>query len=231
MRQLFIDSRDRVSGTTTDFTIQLPETLSLGSGHRGRIDFLRIPVTIPTIRTGINDTFVVLIGSTSYTISSPQANYDGTGLASAIQSRLAATAPGAWTVVYDSSNIAMRITCSNPYTITGGTYAAQLMNHPYTQTSNSYSFTYVSVQGIDVMYLSSPNFANLNTVGPGGSHDTLMCAVVTCPFGGVLDASMESMVMFDIPAMTTQQLSFQLRDRSYRLLTIVPNISFVLTID
>ena len=105
------------------------------------------------------------------------------------------------------------------------------MNHPYTQTSNSYSFTYVSVQGIDVMYISSPNFSNLNTVGPGGAHDTLMCAVVTCPFGSVLDVSMESMVFFDIPAMTTQQLSFQLRDRSYRLLTIVPNISFVLTID
>ena len=231
MRQIFVDSRDRVSGTTTDFTIQLPETLSLGSGHRGRIDFLRIPVVIPTIRTGINDTIVVLIGSTTYGIAIPQANYDSNGLASAIQSRLAATAPGSWTVVYDSSNIAMSITCSNPYTITGGTYAAQLMNHPYTQTSNSYAFSYVSVQGMDVMYLSSPNFANLNTVGPGGSHDTLMCAVVTCPFGGVLDASMESMVMFDIPAMTTQQLSFQLRDRSYRLLTIVPNISFVLTID
>ena len=120
MRQIFVDSRDRVSGTTTDFTIQLPETLSLGSGRRGRIDFLRIPVVIPTIRTGINDTIVVLIGSTSYGIAIPQANYDGTGLASAIQSRLAATAPGSWTVVYDSSNVAMSITCSNPTRLRAG---------------------------------------------------------------------------------------------------------------
>jgi len=36
---------------------------------------------------------------------------------------------------------------------------------------------------------------------------------------------------FTVPAMTTQQLSFQLRDRDYNLLSIVPNISFVLLID
>jgi hypothetical protein len=38
-------------------------------------------------------------------------------------------------------------------------------------------------------------------------------------------------VYFDVPAMTKQQLSFQLRDRSYNVLTIVPNISFQLTIE
>jgi len=38
-------------------------------------------------------------------------------------------------------------------------------------------------------------------------------------------------VWFDVPAQTTQSLSFQLRDRNYNLLTLVPNISFQLTID
>jgi len=58
-----------------------------------------------------------------------------------------------------------------------------------------------------------------------------MCAVVTQPYGAVLDASMPYDIYFNVPAMTTQQLSFQLRDRSYNVLTIVPNISFVLSID
>ena len=71
----------------------------------------------------------------------------------------------------------------------------------------------------------------LGIVGPGGSHDTLMGAVVTTPFGSVMDASMPYDVYFDVPAMTKQQLSFQLRDRSYNVLTIVPNISFQLTIE
>ena len=230
MRQIFCDSRDRVSGSTTGFVIQLPETLSLGSNHRGRIDNLRIPLVIPTIQTGTNDTFVVLLGSTSYTVTLPQANYDGPGIAAALQGRLTATAPGGWSVVYDTSNIAMSISCTNPFTITGGTYAAQLMSRPYTQTSNAYAFSFVTVLGIDMMYLSSQNFSSLDIVGPGGAHDTLCAAIVSSPFGSVLDISMPQNVYFNIPAMTTQQLSCQLRNRSYQVLSIVPNISFTLTI-
>ena len=231
MRQIFVDSRDRISGTTTDFTIQLPETLTLGQGHRARIDALRIPLTIPTIETGDNDTIVLLLGATQYTVTLPQANYDGPGLASTLQGLLSATAPGAWTVTYATSKISMSISCSNNFTITGGTYAAQLMSHPYTSTANSYSFTFVSMLGVDVMYLSSSQFSSLDTVGPAGAHDTLMLANVTVPFGSVLEVDMPYNTMFTVPAMTTQTLDFQLRDRWYDVLKIVPNISFVMCID
>ena len=231
MRTLFVDSRDRVSGTTTDFSIQVPETLHVDGIHRGRIDNLRIPLVIPTIRTGVNDTLQVKVGSTFYTVTLPQANYDGPGISNALQGLLFAAAPGSWTVTYDTSNISMKISCSNNCTIEGGTYAAQLMSLPYTSTANSYSFTFVSMLGIDIMYLSSGKFNNLDIIGPGGAHDTLACAVVTEPFGAVLNVSMPQATYFNVPPMTTQQLDFQLRDRSYNILTIVPNISFVLTID
>jgi hypothetical protein len=71
----------------------------------------------------------------------------------------------------------------------------------------------------------------MDTIGPNGSNDVLMAAVVTQPFGSVMDFSAPYDVWFDVPAMTTQTLSFQLRDRNYNLLTIVPNITFQLTID
>ena len=68
MRQIFVDSRDRVSGTSTHFVIELPETLVIeGSNHRARIDHLGIPLTIPTIRTGVNDTIIVRVDGTSHT--------------------------------------------------------------------------------------------------------------------------------------------------------------------
>ena len=231
MRQIFVDSRDRVAGTTTDFLIQLPETMTIERGHRARVDNLRIPLCVPTIRSGINDTVVVRLGSQQYTVTLPQSNFDGPGLAATLQGLLQATAPGAWSVQYDTGNIAMSISCSNNFTIVGGTYAAQLMSRSYTQTANQYKFTYVSVLGVDMMYLASSNFATLDTVGPGGSHDTIMCAVVTQPFGAVLDLNMPYDTWFNVPAMTTQTLSFQLRDRSYNVLSSVANISFVLTID
>ena len=232
MRRLFLDSRDRVSGTSTDFTIQLPETLVIEGNRRGRIDNLRIPLVIPTIRSGINDTLIVRIGTTSYTIQIPQGNYDGIGLASVIQTALGTATSIAWSCSYDVTNVAMTLTCpSSNFVVTGGSYAAQLMTHPYTHTGNSYTFTYVSVLGIDMLYLSSSKFSNLDIVGPQGSHDTLASIVVTEAFSNVIDYSMPADVWFDVGPITTQTLDFQLRDMSYNVLSIVPNISLTLTID
>ncbi len=41
MRQIFVDSRDRVSGSQSDFTIELPSTLVLEGTHQARIDDLQ----------------------------------------------------------------------------------------------------------------------------------------------------------------------------------------------
>jgi len=228
MRQIFVDSRDRVSGSQSDFTIQLPSTLVL-EGNQARIDDLRIPMTIPTI-SSTNNTINVLMGTTNYSVTIPTSQYDGNGLASAIQGALA-TIPGSWTASYNSNLISMSISCSNPFTFTGGSFMQQLLQRPYTQTSNSYNFSYVPVAGADVIYLCSPNFTTMDTIGPSGSHDTLCSIPITCQYGAVMSFSMSSVVWFDCPSLTTQQLSFQLRDRSYNILHQVPNISFVLTID
>ena len=126
----------------------------------------------------------------------------------------------------------MTLTCpSSNFVITGGSYAAQLMTHPYTHTVNSYIFTYVSVLGIDTMYLSSSKFSNLDIVGPQGSHDTLASIVVTEAFSNVIDYSMPADVWFDVRPITTLTLDFQLRSRNYEILSIDPNISLTLTID
>ena len=70
MRQIFVDSRDRVSGTSSQFSITLPQTLALESGHQGRIDDLRIPNSVPTI-SALNNTIQVLMGAQYYDVSLP----------------------------------------------------------------------------------------------------------------------------------------------------------------
>lgn len=197
MRQIFVDSRDRVSGSQSDFTIQLPSTLVLEGTHQARIDDLRIPMTIPTINE-TNDSIKVLMGSTNYVVNIARGQYDGPGLAAAVQSALAPI-PGGWTCTYYTSLISMAISCSNPFTFTGGSFIDPLLQRPYTQTSNSYNFSYVPVTGADVLYLCSPNFATLDTVGPGGSHDTLCNIPITCPYGSVMNYSMSSVVWFNCP--------------------------------
>ena len=231
MRQLVIDSRDRISGTSSNFRIQLPETLVLPPGRRARIDNLRVPQVFPTIQKDTNDTLVVNNGS-ARTVTIAKGNYNGAGLATAIQTALTQQAGGTWNCTYDVANIAMTLTClSSNFTITGGTFAARLLAHPYTQTANQYVFSYVSVLGLDILYLSSSKFATQDTVGPQGAHDPLMCGVVDQDYGSVMTFSMPQAVFFDIPAITTGDLDFQLRDRSYNILSIVPNISFTLSID
>ena len=123
MRQLLIDSRDRVatSASSTDFSVNLPQTLTLARGQRMRVDNWRIPLTIPTIRTGVNDQLVVEMGAGNYTMTVPQGQYDGPGLAAILQSLLQATVPGIWSVVYDSSNVSMTFGCSNAFIINYGT--------------------------------------------------------------------------------------------------------------
>ena len=116
VQQIFVDSRDRISGTSTDFSIQLPTTLVVeGGAHKCRVDNLRIPMVFPTITTGVNDTFTVKEAATSYTVTLAGGNYDGATLAADLQALLFAAAPGTWTVTYDSSNIAMTVSCTNNF--------------------------------------------------------------------------------------------------------------------
>ena len=231
-RQIFVDTRDCSSlEGNMNFTIQLPETLVLASGtHKARVDSLRIPLVIPTIQAS-NCTIQVLLGATTYTVSIPVGQYDGPTLAGVIQALLTLTAPGAWSVVYSTNNISMSISCSNSFAIIGGSYAMQLLSYTYSFTLNSYKFSYVPVQGIDVIYLSCNNFSSLDVVGPNGSHDTLLACSITQAFGSVQEFSSPMYSWIDVPAITTQTLSFQLRDRNYNVLSSIPNCSFVLLID
>ena len=231
MRQIFVDSRDRSSGSSTDFSMSLPQTLSLESGHQGRIDDLRLPNAIPTI-SAANNGITLSIGSTSYslTLTNGQVN-SGTDLATVIRQQLLTTT-GTWTVTYDVSQMTLTTSCSYAFTFTGGSFMQQLLNRPYERPdAYTYKFLYVPLQGLDIAYLCCRNFSHMDNVGPKRSSDVLCAIPLTVPYGSVQHYSMSTSVFFDIPAITTQQLSWQLRDRDFNIVNSVANISFVLTID
>jgi hypothetical protein len=231
MRQILVDSRDRTSGTAANFVIQLPETLTLETGHRGRVDGLRIPVCVPTISTATQ--FMTLVCSgVGYPIQIPVGDYDGPRLAATIQTKLSALPIAyTWTVVYDIHNISLSISATGPFTIDNRFFGAQLLSRAYTQTANSYNFTYCPLQGLDVAFLCCSNFTTLDTIGPAGTHDMLLACNFTKAYGSVEVFSMAPESWFSIPAGTYQQLQFQLRDRNNNVLDIVSNVIFTLCID
>ena len=231
MRQIFLDSRDRSSGTSTDFSMLLPQTLALESGHQGRIDDLRLPNAITTISVA-NNGINLLMGTTPYSLTLQNGQLStGADLANVIRQQLVRTT-GSWNVSYDLFQMTLEISCSNDFTFTGGTFMQQLLNRPYERPDdNTYKFLYVPLQGLDICYLCCRNFSHMDNVGPKRSSDVLCAIPITVPYGAVQQYSMSTSVFFDIPTITTQQLSFQLRDRDFNIVNSVANISFTLTID
>ncbi len=233
MRQIFVDSRDRTSGTSTNFSVTLPQTLSLEGGHQGRVDDFRLPMCVPTIYED-HRSIVVVMGAQTYEVFLNTGQYStGEALANEIRVRLAAAVPGSWSTQYNAAEMALGVQCSNPFTFVGGTFMKRLLERPFTVSGDGkgYNFPYVPLQGLDLVYLCCSNFGHMDNVGPKGASDCLCAIPITVPYGAVQTYSMSSSVFFDIPAITTQQLSFQVRDRDYNILKIVPNISFTLAID
>ena len=233
MRQIFVDSRDRSSGTTTDFTMALPQTLSLNSGHTGRIDDLRLPNAIPTISVVNNGIEIWTAGQYWHrTMVNGHCN-DGGQLSSKIWEAIKDVHAGQWTVVYKADEMTLEITFAHDFVFTeGGTFSKQLLSRPYKRNNlKHYLFLYVPLQGLDICYLCSPHFSHMDNVGPKGSSDVLCAIPFTVGYGAVQPYSMSNSVFFDLPACTLQQLSFQLRDRDFNIVNSVANISFTLTID
>jgi hypothetical protein len=204
--------------------MSLPQTLSLESGHQGRIDDLRLPNAIPTI-SDANNKINLVIGSTSYSLelTNGQVN-SGPDLANLLRALLQTTT-GTWTVTYDVSLMTLKLSCTYAYTFTGGSFMQQLLNRPYERPdANTYKFLYVPLQGLDICYLCCSQFSHMDNVGPKHSSDVLCAIPITVPYGAVQDYSMSTSVFFDIPALTTQQLSFQLRDRDCRVLKQVDKL-------
>ena len=232
MKTIYVDSKDRLpGGSPCQFQILLPQTVDL-TGRRVRCDLMRLPITILTVQKDRNDTLIVRLGSQNYTVTLSQGQYTGPELTGHAQSLLTAAAPGSWSFTYDPSNIAATLTCSNNFTIVGGTFGEQLLGRAYAQTPNSYRFSYLPVTGEDVVFLCSPNFSSVNNMGPNKSNDVLLPCVITAPYGSVQQFDMPYDVWHDCPGGAVQSLTFELRDRRYNLLTaFVSNISFLLSID
>jgi hypothetical protein len=210
----------------------LPQTLSLSSGHQGRIDDLRLPNAIPTV-SSINDTAQVIDKNGQYwdlTLGHSQC-FTGNDLAQKLQAHLV-TIPGSWTVTYNAAMLTLEVKCNEAFAFTGGTFMKPYLNRPFTRAdSKSFLFLYAPLQGLVMCYLCCPNFSNADNAGPKHSSDVLCAIPITVGYGSVQHYSMSNSVYFDIPAVILQQLSFQLRDRDYNIVNSIANISFTLTID
>ena len=95
--------------------------------------------------------------------------------------------------------------------------ANDLIKHNYT-TSSTYSsaspfVTYIDLQPIRNIYISSPNIGNFNTIGPRGQSSIIKKVPVTANFNEVIfDQVMASNDFLDCSRQTLRTLEFRLTD-------------------
>ena len=235
-RSIFVDSRDRISGTPSDFTILLKHTLNTtGRPHRMRVDHLRLPISVPTLTNQNNVLTVSVNGGASFTsVELPAQQYDAISFPQIIRDRLTSLVPPrTWNVGYDINRISLTISANGSFLLNdSGSLNRRLKQHPYVDGGNYYEFTYCPLNGADVIFLCSDQFSSVDNHGPAGSHDALLPCNITSPFGSVQEFSSAIPAFVVCPPLSANTLSFQLRDRSHTLLTsYLQNVSFLLTID
>ena len=109
--RIYLDSRERKSGTATDFEYALPYTLSIRERSLAMVDVVVVPNSIKTV--GAKNSYIyvretVTVGGTSEirdrVVEIPEGYYTVEGLAGAIQTALNGFdkfLPGAYVVEYD----------------------------------------------------------------------------------------------------------------------------------
>jgi hypothetical protein len=233
-RSIFVDSRDRISGTPSNFTIELKHTLNTSDRpHRMRIDHLRLPISIPTLTKNSN-VLTVNVGGTPYSLTMPSRQYDAATFPQTLQNLLNTNVPSrSWAVSYDINTISLLVQANGAFSLDGnGTLNQRLMQHSYTNGGTFYRFDYCPLNGADVVFLCSDQFSSIDNHGPNGSHDVLLPLNITTPYGSVQEFSSTIPDWVSCPSISTNTLNFQLRNRSHELLSdYVQNVSFLLTID
>ena len=91
LRTIFIDSRYRVSGTSSDFKFQLRDTFHVDDGTRLHVDNVRFTHSWPTITLSNR---YLYFAHNSYLLPATldTGNYDGLSLAAEIQTKTTLTA-------------------------------------------------------------------------------------------------------------------------------------------
>ena len=114
----YFSSANRSSGTVNDYIINYKNDRFLLPPKYVKVISANIPYTWYNIVTGTNDqiVFVESTGPTTYTVTVPSGNYDGSSLATAVAYAMNNTgAADTYTVKFDSSKLVFNITSTGTF--------------------------------------------------------------------------------------------------------------------
>ena len=127
MVKIYVDSRNRISGTNEDFVFQIPESIDLPDSQC-YVDVVLLPNVFLTIKSGYNDklrfreSVVTQQGGTAtvyaHQVSIASGQYNGITLAEAVQTAMRSVTnvtPSQLVVQYDPTKAKLKITTTAPF--------------------------------------------------------------------------------------------------------------------
>ena len=243
IKKIYCDTKfkRRDSKSTSNFKIDLPQTLKLPDNCVCYIDDVSIPRTFYTVETGVNDKLYFRLQLTNgsayfdHIITLASKDYNGVQFAAEIQSKIQAITGGAATSTsYDGQTKKMSVSVANNdikfftdeelatvNSLWGGSSynpnekncGNELLTNVTALLATPTATFYLNLTPVRNIYMKSPNLSSFNTIGCNGESSIIKKIPVNAAPGEMITSFITSSTDF-IPCnnLTLKTIEIQLQD-------------------
>ena len=224
-RKLYIDSRYRSSGSHSDFTYQLAQSIEVPHGMVAVIDTLSVPNIFMTVDGTRNKLYVDIFEHPPQILTLTTAMYNGITLAKELQTQLNTMGIGTYTVTFNSTTGQLSVLATG---VGYATFSERSALRPFDclevigaldsqiLITDGVQITlphHVDVAGTRVLYLCSSTFGHYSSLGPRGESDILRAIYIDASNGSyIVDRLANPFEFIECAGQQLQSIRFTLRD-------------------
>ena len=223
-RKLYIDSRYRSSGSHSDFTYQLAQSIEVPHGMVAIIDTVSVPNVFQTVDGTRNKLYLEIYGANPQVITLTTGQYNGVTLAAELQAQLNAMVHGTYSVVYNSATGQLSILSNDVVYVRIRERGSERPDDALeaigamggVDLADGHTVTlphHVDIAGTRVLYLCSSTFGHYSSLGPRGESDILRAIYIDASNGSyIVDRLANPFEFIECAGQQLQSIRFTLRD-------------------
>ena len=261
VKKIYIDSKFRRgdSVSSSNFKIDLPQTLKLPDNAIFYVDDVCIPHNWYTVEAEVNDKLYFRLtptngSSTDYTITLASKNYNGVQFAAEVQNKISAATGGVVSTSYDVQTKQMSVSVVGHFINFHTDEELKDLQGPYNYNTTIFNCGndlltnvfpnvvgnqqtpakyYLNLQPVRNIYMRSPNISSFSTIGCNGESSIIKKIPVTSNIGDMIFNNIISANDFlECSRATWKTLEFHLVDVNSKYINLHgANVSFSLILD
>ena len=224
-RKLYIDRRYRSSGSHSEFTYQLSQSIEVPHGMVAIVDTVSIPNVWMTVDASRDKLYVDVFGHSPQVVTLTTGMYNGVALAAELQTQLNAMGLGTFRVIFNTSTGQLSVLSTG---VGYATFSERSVSRPFDclevigaldsqiLITDGVEVTlphHVDTVGTRVLYLCSSNFGHYSSLGPRGESDIIRATYVDASNGSyIVDRLANPFEFIECAGQQLQSLRFSLRD-------------------